>query len=117
MSTALRIAAVVAWAAALVALTSWGETDAAIAAGVICTVALGALLNRWWVVALAAAPGLAIALIALPQGDSGHGSGAEYALAYAVVAAGVAALVALGVAGRRALRATSGHRSPPHPQR
>jgi hypothetical protein len=107
MSTALRFAAIVVWAAVLVAMASWGEATLAFAGAVLATFALGVLVGRWWVVLAVLVPGIVLVLLSAAEGtdDKGEGSGLEWAVWVFVPATILAAaILALGVVCHRVAR-------------
>ena len=80
MSTALRIGAIGAWIAWLVAMAAWGETTPALIGAGLGTFALGAFVGRWWVLLVVLFPGITLALWSASAGtesDSSHGSGLD----------------------------------------
>jgi hypothetical protein len=99
MPLALRIAAIALWVALIVAMLNWSNTYAATAGVVGGTVALGALVGRWWVLLVPVVPGvlLAIGTLVSDPDDFYEGSPGEWALVVVCLTAGTVALLAIGV--------------------
>lgn len=97
MSTALRVAGVIAWLAATFGLILVGSTAAWIGAALV-TVLAGALLARWWVVLAPIALGVFWVIAgAVSDDDSGEADPIVYGVMSLVVCLGFALLLALGV--------------------
>jgi hypothetical protein len=106
MPLALRIAAIALWVALMVAMLNWSNTDAATAGVVGGTVALGAIVGRWWVLLVPVAPGvlLAIGTLVSDPDDFYEGSPGEWALVVVLLTAATGALLAIGVWLHRSAR-------------
>lgn len=106
MAAAVRIAAIVAWVGGMVALTTWSNTDAATAAAVAATFAVGVIVGRWPLLLVAIVPGLALALMtAVADPDDFHDASPLFWAGYVlVIAAAVTGLLALGVGVHRLVR-------------
>ena len=106
MPLALRIAAIALWVAFMIGMLNWSNTDAATVGVVAGTVALGALVGRWWVLLAPAVPGvlLAIGTLFSDPDDFYEGSPGFWALYVVLWAAAIAALLAIGVWLHRSAR-------------
>lgn len=114
-----RAVAVVAWIAALIALTTWAYSDAALALGTVATVLAGAIVGRWWFVGVPLAPAalwVVLALLTESEPDAHGATDLAWALYGAFVAVVLAALIAAGVAlNRLGARLTRARRGPAPP--
>ena len=83
-----------------------GDTDAATVGVVGGTVALGALVGRWWVLLAPVVPGvlLAVATLFSDPDDFHDGSPGTWALYFVFLTAAIAALLAIGVWLNRSAR-------------
>jgi hypothetical protein len=106
MPHALRIAAIALWVAFMVAMLNWSNTNAATAGVVGGTLALGALVGRWWILLVPILPGvlLAIGTLVSDPDDFYEGSPGEWALVVVLLTAATATLLAIGVWLHRSAR-------------
>ena len=106
MAIALRIVVIAAWAGFVLAMASWSNTDAALIGAGTATIALGALVGRWWVLLVPVVPGALLALGTLVADPDGfyEGSPELWAAYLALITVAFAALVAIGVALNRLTR-------------
>jgi hypothetical protein len=103
--TATRIAVLAAWAGGLVLLATWSDTTPALIAAAAATVAVGAIVGRWWAL-LVPTVAAVIAIVALladgrDPGEYWDSDPEDYAYAYFVAWAIVAGLLAVGIAARK----------------
>jgi hypothetical protein len=106
MPLALRIAAIALWVAFMVGMANWSNTEAATAGAVAGTVALGALVGRWWVLIAPLVSGVLLALatlLATPD-DAYEDAPGMWALYFVFLAGAIAALLAIGVWLNRSAR-------------
>jgi hypothetical protein len=106
MPLAIRIAAIALCAAFMVAAVNWSNTDAATAGVVGGTVALGAIVGRWWVLLLPLVSGVLLALATLfaTPDDAYEDAPGMWALYFVFLAGAIAALLGLGVWLNRSAR-------------
>jgi hypothetical protein len=99
MPLAIRIAAIVLWAAFMVAALNWSNTAAATAGVVGGMVALGAIVGRWWVLLVPLVSGVLLALVTLfaTPDDAYEDAPGMWALYFVFLAVAIAALLAIGV--------------------
>lgn len=106
MPLALRLAGVGLWVALMIGMLNWSNTEAATVGVVGGTVALGALVGRWWVLLVPIVPGVLLAfgtLVSDPD-DFYEGSPGEWALIVVFLTAATVALLAIGVWIHRSAR-------------
>jgi hypothetical protein len=99
MPLALRVASIAVWVAFMVGMANWSNTEAATAGAVAGTVALGALVGRWWVLIAPLVSGVLLALatlLATPD-DAYEDAPGMWALYFVFLAGAIAALLAIGV--------------------
>ena len=115
MTGALRIAVAVVWAVEIVLLTTWSNTDGAMAAAVLSTLLAAALIGTWWllVVPLVPAAVLIAGTIASNEPDADGVTGLEWAAYIAVVTTAIVLLLAVGVGANRLISRAWKHRRPP----
>jgi hypothetical protein len=106
MPLALRVAAIALWVGFMVAMANWSNTEGATAGAVAGTVALGALVGRWWVLIAPLASGvlLALATLVASPDDAYEDAPGMWALYFVFLAAAIAALLAIGVWLNRSAR-------------
>jgi hypothetical protein len=95
VGTALRVIAIAGWAGGLIALTTWSNTDGAIAVAVASTIFVGAVVGRWWLLLLPAPP--ALVLMAGARGDYEWSRG-DWILFIALTTLAIELLLAVGLA-------------------
>ena len=99
MRTVVSVTAIVAWAAFLVVMANWSNSDAAMTGAVLSTVVLGVVVGRWWLLLVPLAAGGIVALATLISDPSNYseGSPALWAAATLVGSIAILALMGLGV--------------------
>jgi uncharacterized membrane protein len=101
VTNALRVIAVAVWAVGLIALTTWSNTNGAIAVAVVSTILLGAAVGRWWLLLLPVPPALLLIAGATEEYEWSRG---DWILYIALTALAIEALLVVGLALNRVLR-------------
>lgn len=114
MTTGGRTVVALLWAAGMVLLTTWSNTDGAVAAAAVGTLLAGAVVGRWWVLVVPLIPGTLLitgSLAAAHQRDADGSTGLQWAAYVAAVTTLIVLLLAIGVGAQRLVSSTLQHRA------